>query len=131
MIQNGTVRLETRGHADVHDITEALAKMVAESGLRSGLVTAFSPSSTSAVRTIEFEDGAVRDLRHQLDEILPVDREYSHNARWGDGDGHSHLRWALLGPSLSIPFLNGALAPGTWQQVIHLDFDVRPRQGTS
>ena len=127
MIRTATIRLETQGNADVHDITGPLAKVVAESGLRSGLMTAFCPSSTSALTTIEFEDGAVRDLRRLLDEILPADQEYAHNARWGDGNGHSHVRSALLGPSLSIPVLNGALALGAWQQVVHLDFDVRPR----
>ena len=128
MIHTTTVALETRGHADVHDITAALARIVTQSHLKSGLATAFCPSSTSALTTIEFEDGAIRDLRRLLDEILPADREYAHNARWGDGNGHSHVRSALLGPSISIPIVNGALTLGTWQQVIHIDFDVQPRQ---
>jgi secondary thiamine-phosphate synthase enzyme len=78
--------------------------------------------------TIEFESGALDDLRRTLDEIAPTDREYRHNLRWGDGNGHSHLRAALLGPSLSVPIVDGALTLGTWQQILFIDFDIRPRQ---
>ena len=112
----------------MHDITELLTRVIADSGLRSGILTVFCPSSTSALTTIEFESGAVRDLKRLLDEIVPPGREYAHNARWGDGNGHSHVRAALLGPSLSVPFVDGKLTLGTWQQVIHIDFDVRPRR---
>lgn len=127
MIQTSSISLDTRGNADVHDITDVLAAAVAKSGVRAGLLTVFCQSSTSAVTTIEFEAGAVRDLQRLLDEIIPAGREYAHNARWGDGNGHSHLRAALLGPALSIPFVEATLTLGTWQQVIHIDFDVRPR----
>jgi secondary thiamine-phosphate synthase enzyme len=127
MIHTASLSLETRGDADVHDITEALSDAVAASGLRAGVVTVFCQSSTSAVTTIEYEAGAVRDLQRLLDEIIPPGSVYAHNARWGDGNGHSHVRAAFLGPSLSIPFIDATLALGTWQQVIHLDFDVRPR----
>ncbi len=123
-----TIQLSTRGHADVHDITERVAGAVSESGLKSGCVTVFCPSSTSAVTTIEYESGALNDLRRLFDEILPADREYAHNARWGDGNGHSHIRAALLGPSLTVPFVDGRMTLGTWQQVIYVDFDVRPRR---
>lgn len=128
MIHTAWISLETSGNADAHDITEAISEIVAESHLRSGVVTAFCPSATSALTTIEFEAGAVRDLRRLLDDIVPAGGEYAHNARWGDGNGHSHVRAALLGPSLSIPFINGTLTLGTWQQVIFIDFDVRPRR---
>ncbi len=128
MIQTLTIDLSTRGNAECHDVTAQVSNIVAESGLRSGIVTLFCPSSTSGVTTIEFESGAVSDLRRLFDEIIAPDREYAHDARWGDGSGHSHVRAALLGPSLTVPFVNGLLALGTWQQIIHVDFDVRPRQ---
>ena len=127
MIHTASITLETQGNADVHDITAMLNRAVDQSGLRSGVLTAFCPSSTSALTTIEFEPGAVQDLKRLLDEIVPSGLEYAHNARWGDGNGHSHVRAALLGASLSVPFVDGTLTLGTWQQVIHIDFDVRPR----
>ena len=127
MIHSASISLETHGNADAQDITELLSRVITDSGLRSGILTVFCPSSTSALTTIEFEPGAVRDLKRLLDEIVPPGREYAHNARWGDGNGHSHVRAALLGPSLSVPFVDGRLTLGTWQQVIHIDFDVRPR----
>jgi secondary thiamine-phosphate synthase enzyme len=128
MVKTSTLSLSTRGNADCHDITGQLASAIAAGGLTSGTVTVFCPSSTSALTTIEFETGAIMDLRRLFDEVLPPSREYAHNARWGDGNGHSHARAALLGPSLTIPVVDGQLALGTWQQVIHIDFDVRPRQ---
>ncbi|RME08357.1 MAG: YjbQ family protein, partial [Anaerolineae bacterium] len=99
--------LQTQGHADIQDITPAVAQQVAASGLRDGVVTVFSPSSTSALTTIEYESGCLSDLRRLLDEIISPTRPYAHNARWGDGNGHAHVRAALLGPSLSIPFVSG------------------------
>jgi secondary thiamine-phosphate synthase enzyme len=128
MIKTLALSLGTRGNAECHDITDQLAKAVSDSGLKSGTITVFCPSSTSALTTIEFETGAIKDLRRLFDEIIPPAGEYAHNARWGDGNGHSHLRAALLGPSLTVPFVDGQLTLGTWQQVIHIDFDVRPRQ---
>lgn len=120
--------LQTQGNADIQDITPAVAERVAASGLRAGVVTLFSPSSTSALTTIEYEAGCLSDLRRLLDEIIDPARPYAHNARWGDGNGHAHVRAALLGPSLSIPFVDGRLTLGTWQQIIFLDFDNRPRR---
>jgi secondary thiamine-phosphate synthase enzyme len=128
MIRTLSLELATQGNADCQDITDRLAHAVAESKLGSGTLTVFCPSSTSGLTTIEFESGAVQDLRRLFDEIVPASREYAHNARWGDGNGHSHVRAALLGPSLTVPFVNGALTLGTWQQVIHVDFDTRPRR---
>ncbi|MBI3359740.1 MAG: YjbQ family protein [Chloroflexi bacterium] len=122
-----SLKLDTRGDADIHDLTDAVAKAVRDSGLKAGIVTVFCPSATSAVTTIEFEDGALSDLRRAFDEIAPPDREYKHNLRWADGNGHAHLRAALLGPSLTVPFVEGRLRLGTWQQIIYLDFDNRPR----
>ena len=128
MVKTTTLSLNTRGNADIHDITDAVAGAIRQSGLRGGTVTIFCPSSTSAVTTIEFETGALADLRRLFDEIVPPNREYAHNARWGDGNGHSHVRAALLGASLSVPFVEGQMMLGTWQQIIHLDFDNRARQ---
>ena len=128
MVHTGRLHLPTRGNADPHDLTNGVEQIVTESGIRSGVVTVFTPSSTSALTTIEYEEGALADLRRALDEIAPPGRDYRHNLRWDDGNGHAHLRAALLGPSLSIPIVGGELALGTWQQVLFLDFDVRPRQ---
>lgn len=123
-----SLSLSTQGNADIRDITDQVANLISKSGLTSGTATIFCPSSTSALTTIEFEDGALSDLRRLFQEIIPVDREYAHNERWHDGNGHSHVRAALLGPSLTIPFVDGELTLGTWQQIIYLDFDNRPRQ---
>ena len=120
--------LSTRGSADMIDITGEVAQFVRQTELKSGVVTVFCPSSTSALTTIEYESGALNDLKRLFNEILPQDKNYAHNARWGDGNGHSHVRAALLGPSLSVPFVNSQLALGTWQQVIFVDFDNRPRR---
>ena len=127
MVKTGSIQLSTRGNADVHDITEQISQVVTASELRNGTVTVFCPSSTSALTTIEYESGCVNDLRRLFEEIIPSNREYAHNARWHDGNGHSHIRAALLGPSLTIPFVEGSLTLGTWQQVIYVDFDVRLR----
>ncbi len=127
-IKTISISLSTQGNADIRDITDQLANAVSKSGLTSGIATVFCPSSTSALTTIEFESGALSDLRRLFDEIVPSNREYAHNERWHDGNGHSHVRAALLGPSLTIPFVEGQLTLGTWQQVIYLDFDNRPRQ---
>lgn len=123
-----SLQLNTRGNADVHDISDAVAKLVKDSGLKNGVVTLFCPSSTSSLTTIEFESGAINDLKRLFDEIIPPNRDYHHNLRWGDGNGHSHLRAALLGASLSVPFVNARLTLGTWQQIIYVDFDNRPRR---
>ena len=127
-VKTFSIPLNTRGEADIHDITDQVARHVTQSGLKDGIVTIFCPSSTSALTTIEYESGALNDLRRLFDEIVPQNRDYAHNARWHDGNGHSHVRAALLGPSLTIPFVNGQLALGTWQQVIYVDFDNRPRR---
>jgi secondary thiamine-phosphate synthase enzyme len=123
-----SIQLSTRGNADIHDITDHVARALFKSGLQNGVVTVFCPSSTSALTTIEYESGCLSDLRRLFDEIVDPGREYAHNARWHDGNGHSHVRAALLGPSLTVPFVNGRLALGTWQQIIYVDFDTRPRQ---
>ena len=128
MVRSGSISLSTKGNADIHDITDQIERHVAQSGIKDGIVTVFCPSATSGLTTIEYESGALSDLRRLFEEIIPQDREYAHNARWQDGNGHSHVRAALLGPSITSPFVDSRLTLGTWQQVIHVDFDVRPRQ---
>ena len=127
-VKTTSIPLRTRGNADIHDITDQMANAVSKSSLKNGTATVFCPSSTSAVTTIEYESGALSDLRRLFEEILPSDREYAHNARWHDSNGHSHIRASLLGPSLTVPFVNGRLTLGTWQQIIYVDFDIHPRQ---
>jgi secondary thiamine-phosphate synthase enzyme len=126
-VSTGSIKLHTQGEADMQDLTEAVADVVRHSGVMAGVVTIFCPSSTSGLTTIEYESGCLSDLRRLFDEIVPRDRHYAHNARWGDGNGHSHVRAALLGPSLTIPIVSGRLALGTWQQIIYVDFDNRAR----
>lgn len=128
MVHTNTIRLSTRGHSDMHDITAEVQRIVRESGLQDGIVTVFCPSSTSGVTTIEYESGALADLKRLFDEVAPEDRDYQHNLRWGDGNGYAHVRAALLGPSLTVPFRNGRLLLGTWQQITFIDFDNRPRR---
>ena len=127
MIITEHIRLNTRGNGQVLDITDEVQRQVAGCGLQSGVVTLLSPSSTSALTTIEYEAGAVHDLQALLDRLVPSDIDYRHNQRWGDGNGHSHVRHALLGPSLTVPFVEGRLTLGTWQQIVIVDFDNRPR----
>ncbi len=127
-VKTTSIQLTTRGNADVHNITEQTCKAVSQSGLKDGTVTIFCPSSTSAVTTIEYEPGAVSDLRRLFDEIASANRAYAHEAAWHDGNGHSHVRAALLGPSITVPFVSGRLTLGTWQQIIYVDFDNKPRK---
>ena len=128
MVVTRTIRLRTRGNADMVDITQEVAREVQASGISSGIVTIFAPSATSGLTTIEYESGALADLKRVFDEVVPEDRDYRHNLRWGDNNGHSHVRAALLGPSLTVPFTGGRLLLGTWQQITFIDFDIRPRR---
>ncbi|MGQ9595558.1 MAG: secondary thiamine-phosphate synthase enzyme YjbQ [Anaerolineae bacterium] len=128
MVKTERIALRTQGHADTIDITHEVAQAVQRSGLRSGIVTIFTPGSTCGLTTLEYEPGAVADLKRVLDEIVPPDRDYEHHKRWGDDNGHSHIRSALVGCSITIPFVEGRLTLGTWQQVIFLDFDTHPRR---
>ena len=127
-VKTMSIRLSTNGNADMKDITGDVAQRVRESGLDSGIVTIFCPSSTSGLTTIEYESGCISDLRRLFDEVAPQDRHYAHNARWGDGNGHSHVRAALLKASFTVPFVKRQLTLGTWQQIIYVDFDNRSRQ---
>jgi secondary thiamine-phosphate synthase enzyme len=126
-VKTGNISLNTNGNTDAFDITRELERLVIESGLSSGILTVFCPSSTSGLTTVEFELGAVADLKRLFDELVPSKKDYAHNATWDDGNGHSHMRASLLGPSLTVPFVGKTLTLGTWQQVVYLDFDIRPR----
>lgn len=127
MVITDEIRLNTQGHCDIHDITRQVADVVRQTGLSNGVVTIFTPSSTSGLTTIEYESGALADLERLMDQIIPPERDYRHNLRWGDGNGHSHVRAALIGPSVTVPFVDGRLTLGTWQQLVFLDFDNRSR----
>ncbi len=118
----------TRGHGDMHDLTQEVSAAVAASGVRTGTANVFHVGSTAAVGTIEFEPGLERDLPQILDKLIPPSRSYFHEQTWHDGNGHSHLQATLLGPSLTIPIANGKLLLGTWQQIFHLECDVRGRE---
>jgi secondary thiamine-phosphate synthase enzyme len=126
-LDNQTIHRKTTAGTDLLDITAEVARIVAESGARSGIVTVFVPGSTASITTIEFESGAVGDLRKAIERMAPQDLHYDHDARWGDGNGYSHVRAALLGPSIAVPIVDGRPALGTWQQILLCDFDNRPR----
>jgi secondary thiamine-phosphate synthase enzyme len=123
-----SISLRTDGNADMIDITLDVSQVVTESGLSDGIVTIFAPSSTSGITTMEYEPGCQQDLKRLFDQIAPPEQHYAHNARWGDGNGHSHLRAALLKASFTVPFVKGKLTLGTWQQIIFVDFDNHPRR---
>jgi secondary thiamine-phosphate synthase enzyme len=123
-----SIQLSTRGNADMVDISDHVRNKVAESGLSDGIVTIFCPSSTSGLTTIEYESGCLNDLKRLFDQLAPPEQRYAHNARWGDGNGHSHVRAALLKASFTVPFTRGRLTLGTWQQIIFVDFDNRARR---
>ena len=112
------------------DLTEQVCEIVRNSKIRNGLASVFTVGSTGAIGTIEFEPGLERDLPEMLDRLIPPSREYGHEQAWHDGNGHSHLQATLLGPSLTVPVADGAPVLGTWQQIFHLECDVRPRQRT-
>jgi len=127
IVRNNVMELTTKGFNDCVDITGPLSRFLAESGVTDGLMTVINPGSTGAITTIEYESGAVNDLKEALERIAPMDIDYAHNLRWGDGNGFSHVRSALMKPSLGIPVIDGKLTLGTWQQVVFLDFDNKPR----
>ena len=122
------ILLTTKSSGDMHDLTEQVAAIVTSSGIRTGTVNIFNVGSTAAVGTIEFEPGLERDLPAILDKLIPPSRSYGHEQAWHDGNGHSHLQATLLGPSLTVPIADRKLVLGTWQQIFHLECDVRGRQ---
>ncbi|HOJ23378.1 MAG TPA: secondary thiamine-phosphate synthase enzyme YjbQ [Armatimonadota bacterium] len=120
--------LETSGHQEMHDITSQVASIVAKSGIRIGIAHVFQVGSTGALGTIEFEPGLRRDLPEMLDRLIPPSRSYGHEQAWHDGNGHSHLQATLLGPDITIPVREGQPVLGTWQQIFHLECDIKPRR---
>ncbi|MCI0344439.1 MAG: secondary thiamine-phosphate synthase enzyme YjbQ [Chloroflexi bacterium] len=121
------IGLSTRGDNDVSDLTEEVAEAVAQSGVRNGIVTVFVPGSTAGITAIEYERGMIRDLQEFLERTAPSEAPYHHN-HGGDSNGHAHVRSALVGPSLAVPLIDGRLGLGTWQQIVLVDFDDRPRE---
>ena len=127
MVVTRRIEFKARGNGHVIDITTEVQRELEGSGLSDGIVTLFTPSSTSALTTIEYESGVVHDLQQLFERVAPLDIDYRHNLRWGDGNGYAHVRHALLGPSLTIPFVDSRLTLGTWQQIVFVDFDNRAR----
>jgi secondary thiamine-phosphate synthase enzyme len=120
--------VSTSGHRDMHDITERVADVVEAAGIETGIVHVFNVGSTGAVGTIEFEPGLEGDLPEMLDRLIPPGRTYGHEEAWHDGNGHSHLQATWLGPDLTVPVRGGKLVLGTWQQIFHLECDIKPRK---
>ncbi|HKK21850.1 MAG TPA: secondary thiamine-phosphate synthase enzyme YjbQ [candidate division Zixibacteria bacterium] len=127
MIKTEQIIFDTRGAGDIVDITSDVGESVSNSGISSGTVTVFAPGATTGVTTIEYEPGLLKDLPDLMERLVPSNRSYSHDDTWHDGNGFSHLRSALIGPSLTVPFVSGKLTLGTWQQIVFLEFDNRAR----
>lgn len=130
MVHQSRITLETAGHRDMHDLTDQVSRVVHESAIQTGFVHVFNVGSTGVIGTIEFEPGLQGDLPELLDRMIPPGREYGHERAWHDGNGHSHLQATLMGPSLTVPLAGGEPVLGTWQQVFHLECDVKPRTRT-
>jgi secondary thiamine-phosphate synthase enzyme len=126
MVFRRSIQITTHGEGEIHDITPHLREVLDESGVKEGIANVFITGSTAAVTTIEYEAGVLKDLSRALSVLAPDNAKYSHDAAWGDGNGRSHVKASLVGPSLSIPVAEGDLALGTWQQVVLLELDVRP-----
>jgi len=122
------ISITSKGHGHIHDLTEEVAAAVRSSAIQTGIVHLFNVGSTAAIGTIEFEPGLKRDLPAMLDKLIPPSRAYGHEQAWHDGNGHSHLQATILGPSLTVPVANGKPVLGTWQQIFHIECDVRGRQ---
>jgi len=124
---SGSFSLKTSGRDDIHDITQQVEEQALTSGIKNGLACIFVVGSTAAVTTVEYEPGLVKDLQDAMDRLYPKDIDYDHQKRWGDGNGHSHVRASMIGASLSVPVKDGNLVLGTWQQIVFLELDVRAR----
>ena len=128
MVVTKTVKIQTRGHTHVLNITSDCRKFIGASGLLNGVLTVFNPGSTGGISTMEYEPNLVEDLKEALEKLAPQDKTYEHEKTWNDDNGSSHIRSTMMGPSFSVPFTEGDLTLGTWQQIIFCDFDTRPRQ---
>ena len=129
-VGGGVLRLQTPGNGHIVDLTEGVARIVATAGAERGVVTVFGVGSTLAITTMEYEPGGISDLQVLLDRLIPAEGDYAHNRLNHDSNSHAHLRAAVIGPSETIPIVDGRLALGTWQQVVLIDFDDRPRERT-
>lgn len=127
VVKTERIAFNTRGNCDIIDITEMINKKLGSVQIKSGIVTVFVIGSTGGLTTIEYEPGLIKDINELFEKIIPSNRTYHHDDTWHDGNGHSHLRASLLGPSLIVPFESGQLLLGTWQQIIFIDFDIRKR----
>jgi len=128
MIFSEKISLNTKGFTDIIDLTPQILDVLTRSKIKDGLITVFCPGSTGSVTTIEYESGVLRDLRQAIEKIVPSNISYEHDKRWGDGNGFSHVRAALMKPGLSIPLIKGKVTLGTWQQIVFIDFDNRGRK---
>ncbi len=128
MVFSDQISFQTQGFCDILDITPQLLSSLKRSGITNGLLTVFCPGSTGTLTTIEYEAGVLNDLKRTIEELVPSSRPYEHDRAWGDGNGFSHVRAALMKPSLSIPLIDGRLTLGTWQQIVFIDFDSRKRR---
>ncbi|WP_420264793.1 secondary thiamine-phosphate synthase enzyme YjbQ [Candidatus Magnetominusculus dajiuhuensis] len=128
MVINKTLGFSTRGNGHLIDVTSHVNGVLTESGIRSGILTVFVVGSTAAITTLEYEPGLIKDMAELYDKLVPANKRYAHDDTWGDANGFSHVRAALQGPSLTIPFEDGSLYLGVWQQIVLADFDHRPRQ---
>jgi len=124
------ITLQTKGHRDLHDLTAEVGRIVEDSRVVTGMVHVFNVGSTGALGAIEYEPGLIGDLAEVLDKLIPPSRHYGHEQAWHDGNGHSHLQATLLGPGFTAPIRDGRLVLGTWQQIFHLECDIKPRQRT-
>jgi secondary thiamine-phosphate synthase enzyme len=129
-VETKEITLQSRGNCDIIDITSQVAKNVEKSGVNSGIVTLFIVGSTAGITTIEYEPNLLSDFKNMWGRVIPQNIPYEHDRTWGDGNGHSHVRASMLGASLTIPFVNKRLTLGTWQQIVFVDFDNRPRSRT-
>jgi len=127
-IKTQSIRFSTRGHTDIIDVTNKVASILNKTRFKEGIVNLFTIGSTAGITTIEYEPGLIRDLKVYWNKVAPEDGHYAHNAHWGDGNGYAHIRSSFLKTSLNIPFTNGTLCLGTWQQIVYVDFDNRSRQ---
>lgn len=127
MVESRRIRIKTNGNCEIIDVTERVAKEIDSSSVENGIATVFAVGSTAGIATMEYESGLVADFKTTWDRLVPSNMDYQHNRAWGDGNGHSHVRAALLSASLTVPFNNKTMLLGTWQQIVCIDFDNRPR----
>ena len=127
MVKTEKISLSSKGMTDIIDVTDKVQRLVSKSGIKNGIVTVHVPGSTGSMTTVEYEPGLIKDLKDVFEELFPYKANWAHNATWGDGNGSSHVRASLMGPSITVPFSSSELILGTWQQIIFIDFDTRGR----